>query len=125
MLSEGDREKSSGRHEAEDQNLRKSPIYPVGRALLTIGLVMFMLVGAYWLTDRGFGHRQPGSGDAVPEPDAGKIDQLARGTITIDGESVRLDAPAYLIGGVVMLPMRDTFEQAGATVVYEPAFPPR
>ena len=40
--------------------------------------------------------------------------------VSIDGETFELQKPVYLIGDVVMVPMRELFEAAGAEVVFYP-----
>ncbi len=51
---------------------------------------------------------------------AQSAEELAEGRVVVNGRDMSLDEPAYVIDGVVMLPMRAVFEAAKAEVTYQP-----
>lgn len=92
-----------------------------GKAVGTlVGLLALVAVLWLWGADAWTSWRSGVEEVSSTQAPGQSAEELAQGRVLINGREMSVDEPAYVIDGVVMLPMRAVFEAANAEVTYQP-----
>ena len=81
---------------------------------LSLFAILLILIGAGFLLLWQNGEEE------LEEQEGSRPELADTDRVTIDGEVFTLSDPIYVIDGVVMIPLRELFEKAGAEVIFHP-----